>query len=181
MISAHYIAHWGTPGEIVLRKNARVQPLAVMTFPPRPGRPNWRIASNGMHAIRQGGKGGDIRCELFVSSGTTKEWMFDLLESLAAYPIDYNLTLGQNHTIDVGQPIDQHSSNYSGLLLSSPFPWDPMSLELPSTTSDVRIWKILPLLPSELDFARNLNGTELFKKLEVHGDRLIDGEQPAVV
>jgi hypothetical protein len=182
IITGHFMAHWGVPRDIRPLRARGIAEFAVLEFAPREPRMTWRYATNGMSSYLQSypEESMNVRTELFACTKQRAMWIDDLLLAIASYPHDFATYLAEGDTINVGQPIDQNSSCYTGILLASP---EPATLGLVAGLShDVLVHQVVGLLPTEVQFAEEHGGGKmLWQKLFNKGEQLLDEERQSIV
>ncbi len=180
-ITAHFLAHWGLVSGVRPRQVPGIDPFAILDFGPTPGRPYHLYATNGMSSYAQKGRdpGTTWRTELYGCCLEARTWVDSLLAGLATYPRDYDTCLGEGHTIAVGQPIDQGTSRFTGILLVEP---SPPSLGLVGGIEEtVLVHQVVGILADELAFAEKHGGLALWEKLKPQGDLYLDEDRASVV
>lgn len=176
-ITGHFIAHWGVPKEIRPLDIGKIREFAILEFEPREPRRTWRYATNGMSSYLQPHpeKLVKVRTELYACTKERTRWIDELLAAMAVYPQDYATYFAEGDTINVGQPIDQMHSRYQAILLAPPGPVDPPTLGLVSGVSEnILVHQIIGLLPSEIAFAEEYSGKELWERLLKKGEPALD-------
>ena len=184
IITSHYIFHWGVPSDIHPLRLAQIPKFAIFGFSPTSTRQSWRYATNGMSSYVQSERSREIhvKSEIFVRSRNKLNWIYGLLSAVATYPLDYNTSIVENDTIDVGQPIDRDESKLTGLLITAPGPDECESLGvIAHNNENILVHEIIAVYPSELEFAKSHGGAALAKLIVSYGDCLIDGNRPSVV
>jgi len=118
-----------------------------------------------------------VRTELF---GCTKEraiWVDDLLAAIATYPLDFSTYLAEGDTIDVGRPIDQRSSQLTGVMLVRPGADDPETVGLVGGMSgNVLVQQVVGIFPNEAEFSKEHGGKCLWERLAKNGLLLLDDD-----
>jgi hypothetical protein len=181
IISGHYIFHWGVPTSIRPAKARGIDEFAIFEFGPTESRTTWRYATNGMSSYVQPCPDENVivRTELYSSAKEKKTWIDDLLVALASYPQDYATFFAEGDSIDVGQPIDQNASCFTGILLGPP---NPPSIGLVAgLRENVLVHRVIGILPDEIEFAKEHSGKMLWQKLAQHGELLLDEKRPSVL
>ena len=183
VVTGHFIAHWGVPNELYPRYARGSREFAILEFAPRPPRTKWRYATNGMSSYIQPHPDGNIhvRTELYASSSRRAEWILDLLTAMASYPIDVGTFFAEGDTIDVGGPIDQNTSCFTGILLAPPV---PLSLGVVGgLVEKILVHQVVGLVQAEIDFAAGHEGAGalIWKKLITKGELPLDEVRSSVI
>jgi len=177
IITAHFIAHWGVPSDIRPREVRGAKPFAILEFGPRGARRTWRYATNGMSNCLQQHPDSrmKVRTELLACTTEKVGWIDDLLGGIAAYPNDYSTYLAEGDTIEVGQPLDQDVSCFTGVLLAPPGPLDSSTLGMIGDLEEnILVHQVVGLLRPELDYVREHSGKRLWEQLVKFGEPVLD-------
>ncbi len=165
IITAHFMLHWGEPSEIRPRRLPGIEKFAILEFGPTVSRKTWFYATNGMSSYAQRGRdeGATLRTELYCASKERLSWVDDLLAGIAIYPRDHNTCLAATDTIRSGQPIDQRSSPFMGVLFAPP-PLATLCV-IDHLPEEVLVHQVIGLLPGETAFAKEHGGKALWGHL----------------
>jgi hypothetical protein len=177
VITGHFIAHWGVPDDIRPRALPGVGEFAILQFPPRGTRRTWRYATNGMSTYLQADPevGIKVRTELYASSKERVRWVDELLAALAVYPKDQSTYFAEGDTIDVGQPIDRASSDYTAVLLAPPGPLDPSTVGIVGgARENILVHQVIGLLPGEAETVTSEGSKIFWERLAAGGEVVLD-------
>jgi hypothetical protein len=163
--TAHFIAHWGVPNEIYCRDVFGFKKFAIVEFRPSKSQWVWRYATNGMSEYIQRSKESSqaIRTELYCTSNDQCPWAIDLLAAIASYPLQHHTFFGEFDTLDIGQPMDQRASPFTGIMLTPPE--DPTLGAVDLDNDVIFIHRVVGLYESETDHAITRGGKALYSRL----------------
>jgi len=179
-----YIQEWGVPKEIHICDPIADNELAVFEFLPCRGRKSWRYATNGMSEYIQKYEEYLFRTELYALTNNQAPFAVKLLSSMARYPFSNQTYFSEFDTIPLGHSIGQKNLKYTALLLAPPCPEDGAQFnQIPDVTKEpIYIYFVAPLFATELEFAINKGGKNLWEILLNSGFSLaLDAKRKAVV
>lgn len=180
-ITAHFMLHWGPPSEIRPRRMPGIEKFAILEFGPTVSRKTWFYATNGMSSYAQtrAGEGAPLRTEVYCASKERLTWVDNLLAGIATYPNDHKTCLAVTDTIEVGQPIDQRSSPFTGVLFGPP-PLATLCVIDPPP-AEVQIHQVIGLLPGETAFAAQHGGRALWHLLGKQENFFLDEVRAPII
>lgn len=182
--SAHLIALWGPPLEVLERAPVAGAPLAILRFGGHRMR-GLRYATNGM-AEWNGGRGDATapRAEVYCATRHEAGWVPALLDAVARYPAQRQADLAPLDTIPLGRALDGARSPYRAILLGPPEPLD----ETEAGAIDglyrepILLHRIIGIHDRELEYAHRRGADALWERLLATGDDLLaDGSRPVAL